>query len=167
MTAHLAVGHLLDVQFWLMGRDVEHPGGDLLVRLGFTREPARTPHLPSRYRKKEADAAVILWRCGLFLGTADHDCLLIRGFTPVIVPGVDPEPLFAPAEVQTAAEGRQPAPLAALADAARWFAAYEASVSGTVGVGHRTPKPGTRPALAPERPCSLESEWSDICRRLR
>lgn len=53
---------LLDVQFWLMGRDVEHPGGNLLCRFGFTREPA--PHHvggPGRYTWTQGERVIVLW----------------------------------------------------------------------------------------------------------
>jgi hypothetical protein len=58
------LGRLLDVQFWLMGRDAEHPEGNLLPRLGFTRETPPEPRTgQTRYRREDA----ILWPFGLWL----------------------------------------------------------------------------------------------------
>jgi hypothetical protein len=55
-----ALVRLLDVQFWLMGRDVEHPGGNLLPRLGFTRQAMADRPWPSRYRRAEAGGYALL-----------------------------------------------------------------------------------------------------------
>ena len=49
-----ALVRLPEVQFWLMGRDVEHPGGNLLLRLGFIRQTVPDRPWPSRYRRAEA-----------------------------------------------------------------------------------------------------------------
>jgi len=159
VSAILPLGHLLDVQFWLMGRDVEHPDGNLLLRLGFTRERSPSPGLPSRYHRRDAEGPVVIWPCGLYLSTPDHDCLLVRGRPPAVVGDVDPGSMFDPAEVIAAMQRGRPCPPAALTQASRWLADYESAIAHTVGVAHRVPRAGSRPSLAPSRPCSLERAW--------
>ena len=59
-----------------------------------------------------------------------------------------------------------PCPPAALMRASHWFADYETAVAATAGAGHRVPRPGSRPALAPPEPCSLERAWRELAVRL-
>lgn len=156
------IAHLSDVQFWLMGRDVEHPDGNLLVRLGFARERAPQPTLPTRYRRTDARRPVFLWPCGLLLDGGAGSCLLVRGHEPAHVPDLDPECLYDPQEVIAELRHGRACPPEVLAHACRWFADYERAVDTTAGVGHRVPRPGSRPSLAPEEPCSLEPAWSEL-----
>lgn len=169
MTAQLgndqsAFIRVLDVQFWLMGRDVEHPDGNLLVRLGFTRQKVRP--WPSRYRRTEADGHVVIWQCGMFLQNPEHGCLLLRGMTPTAVTGSQLDDLYDLAEVKAVPHRGRPCPSAALLRASHWFAHYETAVEATAGVGHRVPVPGSMPSLAPPEPCSLEREWRELAVRL-
>lgn len=157
------IGRLLEIQFWLMGRDVEHPSGNLLVTLGFTREPAPQPGLPSRYQRLDGDGThVVVWPCGLYLGSAGHRCVLIRGWRPAAVGDERPHDLYDPAEVYAMAHRGGSCPPEALGMVSRWFAHYERSVLRTAGVGHRVPRRGTHPSLAPRRPCSLAQPWDEL-----
>ena len=153
---------VLGVQFWLMGRDAEHPGGNLLPRLGFTRQRAPDRPWPSRYRRAEADGHVVIWRCGMLLRTPEHGCLLLRGMTPAAVAGSGLDDLYDLDEVRAALRRGRPCPPAALMRASYWFACYEEAVAAAVGVGHRVPRPGSMPSLAPPQPCSLEQEWRKL-----
>lgn len=157
---------VLGVQFWLMGRDAEHPGGNLLPRLGFTRQRAPDRPWPSRYWRAEADGHVLIWHCGMFLQTPGHGCLLLRGMTPASVTGSQLDDLYDPAEVKAALRRGRPCPAAALTRASHWFADYETAVAEAVGVGHRVPRPGPVPSLAPPEPCSLERDWRELAVRL-
>lgn len=153
---------VLGVQFWLMGRDAEHPGGNLLLRLGFTRQRVTDRPWPSRYRRTEADGHVVIWQCGMFLQTPDHGCLLLRGMTPAAVTGSQLDDLYDLAEVKAVPHRDRPCPPAALTRASHWFADYETAVAATAGVGHRVPRPGSMPLLAPPEPCSLERDWREL-----
>ncbi|MFI1023307.1 hypothetical protein [Streptomyces olivaceus] len=157
---------MLDVQFWLMGRDVEYSGGNLLLRLGFTRQCVPDRPWPNRYRRAEADGNVIVWQCGMFLQASDHGCLLLRGTTPAAVAGSEVEDLYDLAQVQAAPHQGGACPAEALIRASHWFADYEAAVTAAAGVGHRVPRPGPVPALAPPEPCSLERDWRALAVRL-
>jgi hypothetical protein len=164
----VAFVRVLDVQFWLMGRDVEHPDGNLLARLGFTRQKVPDRPWPSRYRRAEADGYVVIWQCGMFLQAAEHACLLLRGLPSATVTGSRLDDLYDVAEVRVVLDQGRPCPPAGLAQASLWLARYEEAVSAAVGVGHRVPRPGAEatPALAPPEPCSLEREWSELAVRL-
>lgn len=151
---------LLDVQFWLMGRDVEHPDGNLLcTTLGFRREPAPRRRLASRYRRTTDDLDVVIWRCGLLLADAQDRWLLVRGLAPVSVEDGCLEQVHDLEVVFDVWRSGQACREDGLGVPSRWFADYEATVSAAVGVAHRVPRPGRRPLLAPDRPCSLEREW--------
>lgn len=154
------IAPLLDVQFWLLGRDVEHPDGNLLVRSGFARDAARGT--PTRYRLDTADEQVVLWPCGLFLATAGTATLALRGDVPVDAAGLDPLPLRKLDAVLGAHGAGGPCSPATLAGLCGWFARYEASVRTTAGVAHRVPRPGPRPLLAPAVACSLENAWQEL-----
>lgn len=162
----LAFVRMLGVQFWLMGRDAEHPGGNLLPRLGFTRQKVPDRPWPSRYQRTEADGHVVIWQCGMFLQASGHGCLLLRGMTPAAVTGSQLADLYDLAEVKAVLHRGRPCPPAALVRASRWFADYETAVAATAGVGHRVPRPGPIPSLAPPQPCSLERDWRELAARL-
>jgi hypothetical protein len=167
MTAALPdLARVLDVQFWLMGRDVEHPDGNLLIRLGLTRQRVADRPWPSRYRRDEADGHVLIWPCGLFLQGAEAGCLLVRGRTPATVSGNRLADVYDLSDVEAAQRTGGTCTPAALARASQWFARYEAEVTAIAGVGHRRPRPGSAPALAPPEPCSLEPEWHALAERL-
>ena len=157
-----AFARVLGVQFWLIGRDAEHPGGNLLPRLGFTCQRVPDRPWPSRYRRTEADGHVIIWQCGMFLQAPDHCCLLLRGTTPAAVTGSQLDDLYDLAEVRAVPHRGRPCPPAALARASHWFADYETAVAAAAGVGHRVPRPGSTPSLAPQEPCSLERDWREL-----
>ncbi|MFE6647390.1 hypothetical protein ACFVJS_12560 [Nocardioides sp. NPDC057772] len=156
-----ALAHLLDVQFWLMGRDVAHPDGNLLQRLGFERQTTADPSVPARYRRCEPDPEVIIWRCGLLLRVPQHDCLLLRGCEPVLV-GSEVAAMHNPVDVGAARAHSTRAPAQAIKTSATWFASYEASIADIAGVRHRDAPPRIRPALAPPEPCSLERAWRQL-----
>ena len=157
---------VLDVQFWLMGRDAEHPDGNLLPRLGFTRQNVPDRPWPSRYRRAEAGGHVLIWQCGMFLQASEHGCLLLRGMTPAAVTDSQLNDLYDLAEVKAVLRRGSPCPPAALMLASQWFAHYEAAVVAAAGVGHRVPRPGPRPTLAPPEASSLEPEWRKLAVRL-
>jgi hypothetical protein len=69
-------------------------------------------------------------------------------------------------EVADASRRGGSCPPGALIRAGHWFARYEAEVTATAVVGHRTPRPGSTLALAPPEPCSLEREWREVAARL-
>jgi hypothetical protein len=165
-TAQPDLARVLDVQFWLMGRDVEHPDGNLLTRLGLTRQRVPDRPWPSRYRRDEPDGHVLIWPCGLFLQAAEHGCLLVRGRVPAAVRGDRLAGVYELSEVEAVQRTGGTCPPGALARACDWFARYEADVTASAGVGHRRPRPGSAPALAPPEPCSLEPRWRALAARL-
>ncbi len=149
---------LLDLEFWLIGRDIEHPDGNLLVRLGFDREPAPdgTP-LHSRYRWTSAAANVVLWAWGLYFQQEGAGLLLARGGRGAVPLDRAPDIYVPPAAV---ANSQYPA--AIVTDICRWLASYEDRVTTAVGLDHRVPRPGSNPALAPPVPWSLASAWYEL-----
>ncbi|MGX6450126.1 hypothetical protein ACVU7I_18970, partial [Patulibacter sp. S7RM1-6] len=134
------IAHLLEVQFWLMGRDVERPDGNLLLRLGFVREPVPPGRKgSSRYRRREPDGGVLLWTCGLLLDARGVRCLLVRGHPPAVASVERTPDIYGTAEVLALLQRSPASPPAATTRALRWLADYEAAVLRAAGVGHRTP----------------------------
>ncbi len=149
------VARLVDLQFWLMGRDAEHPAGNLLLRLGFVRHRPSRPGLPSRYHLQEGGARMMVWPCGLLFRGPEEDCLLLRGRRPGRVAGDRLEGLFDPAGLFGSLEGAPSPSRPVLAAVSRWFAGYEENVRQIAGLAHRVPRRlAPRPALAPAEPCS-------------
>ncbi len=149
---------LLDLQFWLIGRDIEHPDGNLLIRMGFDREPA-PDGLPvhSRYRWTSEGMNSVLWAWGLFFQQEGAGLLLTRGGRGAVPLGRAPDIYVPPPAV---ANSRYPAGI--ITDICRWLASYEERVTTTVGLGHRVPRPGSSPRLAPPEPWSLASAWHEL-----
>jgi hypothetical protein len=102
----------------------------------------------------------------MFLQTREHGCLLLRGMTPAAVTDSPLNDLYDLAEVKAVLRRGSPCAPAALMLASRWLAHYEAAVAAAVGVGHRVPRCGPTPALAPPEPCSLERAWRELAVRL-
>jgi hypothetical protein len=154
---------VLDLQFWLMGRDVEHPGGNLLLWPGFTRQKMPDRPWPSRYRRSEPDGA----RRHLAVHDQGHGCLLLRSRTPAAATGDQLNDIYDLDDVAAVHRRGKPCPPEALARACDWFVRYEGAVEATADVRHRVPRPGSAPKLAPTEPCSLEKEWRALAVRLQ
>lgn len=155
-------GALLDVQFWFLGRDVEHPGGNLLCRLGLTREPAPELTGPSRYTRSGSESGVIIWPCGMLLCGSEDDCLLLRGEQPALFRDRYLRDTYDPRFVVRQHQHGRPCLPGHLVVASRWFADYEASIEALVGTAHRAPRKGSAPMLAPYEPCALTAQWSAL-----
>ena len=153
---------LLDIQFWLMGRDVEHPAGNLLVELGFTRERPADPELPSRYTLADQDELAIVWRCGLLLNSARGDVLCIRGLAPRRVTYRSLHELWDPRLVRAAHTHAAPCQPHHLADASAWFARYESAVRAKAGVEHRSAPAGSIADLASHQRSCLATSWASL-----
>jgi hypothetical protein len=95
----------------------------------------------------------------MFFPAPEHGCLLLRGMTPAAVTDSRLDDLYDLAEVKAVLRRGSPCPPATLMLASHWYAHYEAAVAAAAGVGHRVPRPGPTPALAPVEPCSLERAW--------
>ena len=156
---------LLDVQFWLMGRDVVHPAGNLLVALGLTRERPTNPELPSRYTMAGQDEFAIIWRCGLLLSTAHGDVLCVRGLTPRRVAYRCLHDLWDPRLVRAAHSHAAPCQPHHLADASTWFARYEVAVRAAAGVDHRSAPSDSTAELASHQRSCLDRPWAALARR--
>lgn len=162
-TSHRGAGSelqsLLDLQFWLIGRDVEHPDGNLLIRMGFNREPApQTLARFSRYRRATRHEHVVLWSWGVFLQRSTTKVMLTRGGPPSTVHTPGPPDIYQPPP----AGAGEPCSPAMLTDACAWLASYEDHVTSTAGLAHRVPRPGPAPKLAPPEPWSLAAAWHEL-----
>lgn len=170
---------LLDLQFWLMGRDVEHPDGNVLCRIGFTREPHPEAHRPSRYTCIAPAGRVIIWPCGILLPASatsenpantdiggSEECLVLRGCAPALVSAQNVCDTHDPAQLHAELQRGTSCPPQVLRNVCRWFSRYEQTVDTIVGIAHRTPRPGTTATLAPPEPCSLASRWATLADEL-
>lgn len=158
--ANVATGRLLDLQFWLMGRDVVHPAGNVLLRLGFVRDEAAGERLPARYIRSDHLGLVIVWRCGLYLPAGRT--LMVRGHEPGSAAPSGLAGLYDTSAVFGALDNAQACSSQALADACLWLADYEGQVEDAVGTGHRRPGPGRRPSAAPPEACALTRAWTEL-----
>jgi len=154
---------LVDLQFWLLGRDAEHPGGNLLTRAGFAREPA-PPGRPgtTRYRLSRGPFTVVVWPFGIALGR----CLLPRAGEPAAWAGPPPD-IHHPNELRSllrTASGCHPDDLAR---AWTWLAGWERWVDATSGLAHRTAPASAAATLASTAPPALYREWEQRAAALR
>ncbi|MFY1637222.1 hypothetical protein ACN27F_28785 [Solwaraspora sp. WMMB335] len=154
---HGVLLQLLDVEFWLIGRDVEHPRGNLLLQLGFTREPPTVgARGRSRYRRRAGDEHVVLWGWGLYLARDGIEVLLTRSGGPFAAAG--PPDVFE----RPSTAGRDTSATHALVAACDWLAAYEDRVDAGAGIAHRVPRPDSTPTAAPPEPWTLSAAWREL-----
>ncbi len=78
---------LLHHQCWFFGRDIWHPGGNLLIRYGFERigAPRRkrgSDRVPgtNRYRYRGAGIEINLWGFGVFFGGGNGEGVFIKRY---------------------------------------------------------------------------------------
>ena len=63
---------LLAQQLWCWGRDIEHPGGNVLMQFGFERHRYQgRSERSSCYRLDDGDLHVCMWGFGIFFGQRD------------------------------------------------------------------------------------------------
>jgi hypothetical protein len=136
---------LLDQQLWCWGRDISHPEGNLLLRLGMCRyRPAFATRDGTLYTARVGDSATIhLWGFGIYFVDAEHGGLFLRrgSFRPRM--GSRPDALGLHTAEQVEASTR-PLPASASRSArkliegfARWVAQYEHWIAETLGVTYR------------------------------
>lgn len=149
---------LLHQTLWCLGRDIQHPDGNLLLAHGFTRlrPPADVPG-SSRYQLASPEAAVAVWGFGVWFAAPGAGSVFLRryAFRPKWHPGEAPPAAFTPIPLGQWTAPRTPAARAAVlrltAQAAAWFAAYETWVDAVagpewrVGVLQAWDAPGARP----------------------
>ncbi|MEM9644070.1 MAG: hypothetical protein AAF989_03670 [Planctomycetota bacterium] len=82
---------LMSQQVWCWGRDVEYPGGNLLLRFGFKRHRDNdTSDRSTCYRLDQDDLHICLWGFGMFFGSRELGGLYLDRF--------DFRPVWAPVE---------------------------------------------------------------------
>jgi hypothetical protein len=152
---------LVDHQFRLLGRDVEHPGGNLLMRAGFVREPAPQGRGVTRYRLRRASLTVVVWPFAMLVGR----CLLPRVDGAAAWRGAPPD-LRHPQELRALLEDLDPCRPAPLARTMAWLAGWERWVEASVGLAHRAAPLGPASA-APAGGLALYGEWEQRAAALR
>jgi len=137
---------LLDQQLWCWGRDVLHPGRNLLVEYGFTQHRSERPKssTTSYSATHRCGVRIALWSWGVFFGDQHRGGVFLRrfSFAPQTTPDASlpaphwPEGWLPPhrppataEEVATAAE--------LLSQACLWIAHYESWIADSLGAGYR------------------------------
>jgi hypothetical protein len=153
---------LFDQQMWCWGRDVLYPGGNLLIRRGFTRCPKPIENLPSApplssnhsprppvsasgYVQLPSDGPWIgLWGWGMLFGQKGHGTILLRRFrfNPVLLDNTEiPLELTTTDNQMTAGYPTSRSPENTLsqlfAAGLTWIAQYEEWVQQHIGLEYR------------------------------
>lgn len=146
------LAELLDQQMWFFGRDIQHPDGNLLLRVGFARErPPAEVSGTSRYSVATPLGSLTLWGWGALWRDDRPRALLMRrhGPGPRLVPETTRlEHVWAHtafADARAAADGELARTSMLLADFAGWVHAYEQWVRATCGESWRSACVALRP----------------------
>lgn len=142
-----AVAALLEAQFHHMGRDVSHPAGNVLRRLGFVRQgppPGRRTAV-ARYVRSSDAQLVAIWPFALCVGDRRGAALLPRRGRASWWPLATQPDCFTARELSALRAGCTACPGPLVGRALGWLADYEREVETLVGTAHREPSdPGSR-----------------------
>jgi hypothetical protein len=167
---------LFDVTMWCLGRDVNHPEGNLLLRRGLSRErPPPGQQANSVYTASLPGGGVLkLWGFGVFSDDCDGAVFVSRdGFTPHLVDsGAVLWPVFHAEDLRAAS--REPLTLegqracrAAVVTLAEWLAGYEGWVVDQLGSSWRRACLAERRKGSPASGDELAAAWWRISTRTR
>jgi hypothetical protein len=166
---------LFDVTMWCLGRDVNHPEGNLLLRRGLSRErPPQGQQANSVYTAwLPAGGVLKLWGFGVLCDGCDGAVYIARdGFTPRMVdreavrwPVFDAEGLRASREPLSFEERR--ACRGAVVTLAEWLARYEGWVVDHLGPSWRFACLAERRKAPPVNAEELAAAWWRISTRAR
>jgi len=146
------LAELLDQQMWFLGRDFQHPDGNLLLRFGFARErPPAEVSGTSRYAIATAAGTLVLWGWGAVWRDGHPLALLLRRHGPgprltsalTSLDNVWAHTALVGTPAQSDAEHARLHTL--LADFADWVQHYEQWVRATCGESWRTECAALRP----------------------
>lgn len=139
--ARTTIAALLEAQFHHMGREVTHPDGNVLARLGLVRQapPRERRTAVARYVGTDGARLVAVWPFALCVGDRRGGALLPRRGRASWWPLAAQPDCFTARELGLARAGCAPCPDDLVARALRWIASYEARVEGLVGTAHRAP----------------------------
>jgi hypothetical protein len=155
-----AIAALLEAQFHHMGRDVQHPAGNLLHRLGFTRQrpPSGLRTGTSRYVLSDGPVLVAIWPFALCIGDRRGAALLPRRGRASWWPVASQPDCFTARQMAAARAGCVACPAPLVGRAFLWLAGYEQAVDDLVGTAHR--EPAERSARAgPGDGYALQAAW--------
>jgi hypothetical protein len=87
VTGEILLGQgLLDQQMWCWGRDIRHPGGNILCRYGFLPQRPANPDCGSTayVLTPRPELTIVLWGFGMFYGDAERTAMFLKRyeFTP-------------------------------------------------------------------------------------
>lgn len=134
-----ALKELSDQQFWLFGRDINRPGGNLLIEAGFERRRFGSGR-PTQYVFECPQCSISLWGFGLHWVCHDRDQaafvsrdgkFLDAGATSLLAVR-DPWTVGRRLRLGGNADGRL------CRETCEWLAAYESWVLDAAGPGYRT-----------------------------
>jgi hypothetical protein len=154
------LARLLEAQFHHMGRDVTHPEGNLLPRMGFARQtapPGRRTAV-TRYVLRRGSMLVAVWPFALCIGDRRGAALLPRRGRASWWPLASQPDCFTARELTAVRAGCTACPEPLVHRALLWLAEYEQTVDGLVGTAHREPaEAGAR--ARPGEGYALHASW--------
>lgn len=155
-----AVAALLEAQFHHMGRDVTHPGGNLLRRMGFVRQPPPpgTRRAVARYVRPGGSSLVAIWPFALCIGDERGAAIVPRRGRVSWWPLACQPDCFTVRELGVVRAGCSPCPEPLLRRVFLWLAEYEETVDRLVGTAHREPAEAAARA-APGGGYALHASW--------
>ncbi|WP_224245177.1 hypothetical protein [Hyalangium gracile] len=166
---------LFEISMWCLGRDVNHPEGNLLLRRGLSRErPPEGQKGGSVYTGSLPGGGVLkLWAFGALCGDSDESIYIRRdGFTPLRVdralvrwPVFEAEALGSAQAPSTPEEQRLCR--AAVVTLSEWMGGYEAWVAREVGLSWRSACFAERRKAPPVQVGELADAWWRIAARAR
>ncbi|MDO9407025.1 hypothetical protein [Patulibacter sp.] len=153
------IAALLEAQFHHLGRDVMHPDGNVLRRLGFVRQrpPAGLRTATTRYVRADG-LLVAVWPFALCVGDARGAALLPRRGRPSLWPLAAQPDCFTARQLGDARRGCVACPGPLVGRAFAWLASYELAVDDLVGTAHRAPAE-ERHRAAPGGGYALHAAW--------
>ncbi|WP_224361814.1 hypothetical protein [Hyalangium versicolor] len=166
---------LFETTMWCLGRDVNHPEGNLLLRRGLTRErPPEGQRGSSVYSASfSGGGGVELWAFGVLCHDGGEATFIRReGFTPLLVdvsrvawPVFEAEALGGAQPPST--DGQQRRCRAAVVTLAEWLARYEEWVVKEVGLSWRRECLAQRRKAPPVAAEELAAAWWRLSSRTR
>ncbi len=170
---------LLDQQLWCWGRDVVHPQGNVLLRLGMCHYRPMLPGRacsPSYTGELSSGGQITLWGFGVFLGKLGQGGVYIHrfGFTPLYtsqhqIVGVGSSEELPPLTPPASAEEWQRV-RGLVVELASWIAHYEHWAVENLGLEYRRrclAQRGQPPVVPAEKMASAWEQLAQRCRKLK
>lgn len=156
-----ALKELCDQQFWLFGRDINRPGGNLLIEAGFERRRFGSGR-PTQYVFECPECSISLWGFGLHWICHERDQALFTSRDGEFLKAGASNLLAVrdPWTVERRLRLGEEADSLLAAEVSRWFAEYEAWVLDAAGPDHRVAALEDWDSCC--EPCQVAAAWTAL-----